>query len=94
MDGKTIYIVFDDCGTVYNEVMEKLKEKLKKIGIFDNRNSAEEYAIKMSREWFDEAKVSPEKRIVSTDGDGNIYEIYDENYEVCTYIKEYKVEED
>ena len=67
MDGKTIYIVFDNCETVYNEI----------IGIFDDRESAEDYAIKMSREWFDGGKVPPEERIVSTDGNGNIYEIYD-----------------
>lgn len=82
MDGKTIYIVFDNCETVYNEI----------IGIFDDRESAEDYAIKMSREWFDDMKIAPENRIVSTDVDGNIFEIYDERFVVYTYIREYPIE--
>lgn len=79
MDGKNIYIVFDNCYTEFNDI----------IGIFETKDEAETYAIEISRKWFDDIKIAPEDRIVSTDENGNIYEIYDDRYNVYTYIREY-----
>lgn len=81
MDGKSIYIVFDDGQDTFNEV----------IGVFGERKDAEDYAIAISREWFDDMNIAPEDRIVSTDKNGNISEIYNVGIDVYTYIREYKI---
>lgn len=83
MDGKSIYIVFDDGQDSFNEV----------IGVFEKRTDAEDYAIAISREWFDDMNIAPEDRIVSTSRQysTNIFEIYNEGFDVYTYIREYKI---
>lgn len=81
MDGKTVYLVLDDGQDTFNEV----------IGVFGERKDAEDYAIAISREWFDDMNIAPEDRIVSTDKNGNVFEIYNEGFEVHTYIQEYKI---